>query len=136
MKNNQYDNEIPKYKKQKENHISKTNKKSKHKHQYDECLIRYKWNFNSNAFTQEEKDKIHTSLSSYCVICGKINGYLQNGKCRMEIEKLEKERQNGKPYYVGIPEKEIYKRYYDKLPVFYVDNIYKDKYVNLEQKEK
>ena len=33
------DLEIPKYLKRKENDISKANKKSKHKHQYEECLI-------------------------------------------------------------------------------------------------
>lgn len=52
------DLEIPKYLKRKENDISKANKKSKHKHQYEECLIRYKWNW--------EENKIHTSLNSYC----------------------------------------------------------------------
>ena len=39
--NNAYD-EIPKYLKQKESNVSKAHKKSKHKHQYAECLIRYK----------------------------------------------------------------------------------------------
>ena len=39
------DLEIPKYLKQKESNISKAIKKSKHKHQYEECLLRYRWNF-------------------------------------------------------------------------------------------
>lgn len=133
MKNqmNKYETEIPKYLKQKESNVSKAKKKSKHKHQYEECLIQYRWNFKSNVFTQEEKDKIHTSLSSYCVVCGKIKRYLQNGKYNTEIEELEKERQNGKPYWIGIPEEEIYERYHDKLPVFFVEDIWKDEYVNL-----
>jgi hypothetical protein len=49
---NKYEIEIPKYLKQRESNISKANKKSKHKHHYEECLIQYKWNFKSNAFTQ------------------------------------------------------------------------------------
>ena len=39
------ENEIPKYLKQKESNISKSNRKSKHKHQYEECLIQYKSTF-------------------------------------------------------------------------------------------
>lgn len=127
------DSEIPKYLKSKESNISKAKKKSKHKHQYEECLIQYRRNFKSNVFTQEEKNKIHTSLSSYCAVCGKIKVYLQNGKYHTEIEELQKERQKGKPYWVVIPEEEIYKRYHDKLPIFFVEDIWKDEYVNLEQ---
>lgn len=67
------ENEIPKYLKSTESDVSKSNRKSKHKHCYEECLIQDKWNFKSNAFTQEEKERIHTSLSSYCTICGKIS---------------------------------------------------------------
>mgnify|MGYP006866029823 CR=1 FL=1 len=44
------DLEIPKYLKRKENDIFKANKKSKHKHQYEECLIRYKWNWEETKF--------------------------------------------------------------------------------------
>lgn len=51
------DSEIPKYLKSKESNISKAKKKSKHKHQYEECLIQYRRNFKSNVFTQEEKIK-------------------------------------------------------------------------------
>ena len=58
--NNAYD-EIPKYLKQKESNVSKAHKKSKHKHQYAECLIRYK-------FEWDEKAKMRTCLRSYCVI--------------------------------------------------------------------
>lgn len=72
-------------------------------------------------------------MSSYCAVCGKIKVYLQNGKYHTEIEELQKERQKGKPYWVVIPEEEIYKRYHDKLPIFFVEDIWKDEYVNLEQ---
>ena len=60
--------DIPKYLKSTESSISKSNRKSKHKHIYKECLIQYKWNFKCNTFTQEEKEHIHTQLNSYCTI--------------------------------------------------------------------
>lgn len=134
--NNIINSKTPKYLKHKESNISKAKKKSKHKHQYEECLIQYRWNFKSNVFIQEEKDKIHTSLSSYCAVCGKIKGYLQNGKYHTEIEELQKERQKWKPYWVGIPDEEIYERYHDKLPVFFVEDYWKDSYVNLDENKK
>lgn len=127
------DSEIPKYLKQKESNVSKVNKKSKHKHQYEECLIQYKWNFKSNAFTQEEKERIHTSLSSYCTICGKIGGIIKNSKYQKEIDVLQKQRQTGSNFWISLSGEEIYKMYHDKLPVFFVDNIFTEKYVNLKQ---
>jgi hypothetical protein len=83
--------DIPKYLKSTESNISKSNRKSKHKHIYKECLIQYKWNFKCNTFTQEEKEHIHTQLNSYCTICGKIGGYLKNGKYTKEAELLQKQ---------------------------------------------
>lgn len=77
--------EIPKYLKSIESNISKSNRKSKYKHHYEECLIQYKWNFKSNAFAQEEKERIHTSLSSYCTICGKIGGIVKNDKYQKKL---------------------------------------------------
>ena len=38
--------EIPKYRKSTDCNISKSNRKSKHKHQYEECLIQYDFIFN------------------------------------------------------------------------------------------
>ena len=125
--------EIPKYLKQKESNISKASKKSKHKHQYEECLIQYKWNFKSNAFTQKQRDTIHTSLSSYCIICGKIGGIIKNSKYQEEIKTLQKQRQIGNNFWISISGEEIYKMYHDKLPIFFVEDIYKEKYVNLKQ---
>ena len=75
------DLEVPKYLKQKESNISKANKKSKHKHQYEECLIRYKWNW--------EENKIHTSLNSYCIICGKINDRMKNSIVTDYMKKVD-----------------------------------------------
>lgn len=127
------ENEIPKYLKSTESNISKSNRKSKHKHHYKECLIQYKWNFKSNVFTQEEKERIHTSLCSYCTICGKIGGIIKNSKYQEEIETLQKQRQTGNNFWISISGEELYEMYHDKLLVFFVDDIYKEKYVDLEQ---
>lgn len=130
---NQYENEIPKYLKQKESNISKSNRKSMHKHQYEECLIQNKWNFKSNAFTQEEKERIHTSLSSYCTICGKIGGIIKNSKYQKEVKVLQKQRQTESNFWISTSGEEIYEKYHNKLPVFFVDDIYREKCVDLEQ---
>lgn len=128
--------DITKYLKQKESNISKSNRKSKHKHHYEECLIQNKWNFKSNAFTQEEKERIHTSLSSYCTICGKIGGIIKNSKYQKEIEVLQEQSQTESNFWISISGEEIYEMYHDKLPVFFVEDIYKEKYVDLEQTER
>lgn len=127
--------DITKYLKQKESNISKSNRKSKHKHHYEECLIQNKWNFKSNAFTQEEKERIHTSLSSYCTICGKIGGIIKNSKYQKEIEVLQEQSQTESNFWISISGEEIYEMYHDKLPVFFVEDIFKEKYVNLEQND-
>lgn len=131
MSKNKIEQEIPKYRKSTESDISKSNRKSKHKHQYEECLIQYKWNFKSNAFTQEEKERIHTSLSSYCTICGKIGGIIKNSKYQKEIDVLQKQRQTGSNFWISISGEEIYEMYHDKLPVFFVDNMF-GKYIDLK----
>ena len=97
-------------------------------------MIQYKFDF--NFFNQAEKDELHTALSSYCTICGKIGGYIKNAKYYMEIEQLEKERYKEKPYYISIPDEEIYEKYHDKLPVFFVEDYLKDEHVDLEQNDK
>ena len=35
--------------------------------------------------------------------------------------------------YSRISDKELYEKYHDKLPVFFVEDIYKEKYVDLKQ---
>lgn len=131
--NSKTENEIPKYLKSTESSISKSNRKSKHKHHYEECLIQNKWNFKSNAFTQEEKERIHTSLSSYCIICGKIGGIIKNSKYQKEIEVLQEQSQTESNFWISISGEEVYEMYHDKMPVFIVEDIYKEKYVDLEQ---
>ena len=114
------DLEIPKYLKRKENDISRANKKSKHKHQYEECLIRYKWNW--------EENKIHTSLNSYCTICGKINDKMKNS---IVIDYMQKVDTPVGKCYIQISEDVLYDIYHGRLPVFFVEDICNDKYVNL-----
>ena len=82
---------------------------------------------------KKKKERIHTSLCSYCTICGKIGGIIKNSKYQEEIETLQKQRQIGSNFWISISGEEIYKMYHDKLPVFFVEDIYKEKYVNLEQ---
>lgn len=114
------DLEIPKYLKRKETNISKANKKSKHRHQYEECLIRYKWNW--------EENKIHTSLNSYCIICGKINDKMKNS---IVIDYMQKVDTPIGKRYIQISEDVLYDTYHGRLPVFYVEDICRDKCVNV-----
>lgn len=120
------ENETPKYLKQKESNISKSNRKSKHKHYYEECLIQY-------PITFAGKTHICTRLDGYCTICGKI-GSVKNGKYETELEQLRKSRQGNSKFCVFISDEEIYKRYHNKLPVFYIEDSFAD-YVVLEREK-
>lgn len=119
------ENEIPKYKKSKKSNISKSNHKSKHKHQYEECLIQYDSTFVG-------KINRHTRLTGYCTICGKI-GSVKNGKYKAELEQLEKSRQDNSNFLIAISGEEIYERYHNKLPVFHIDEDSFADYVVLER---
>ena len=124
------ENEIPKYLKQKESNISKSNRKSKHKHHYEECLIQYR-------STIIWKTHLNTGLSTYCTICGKINERFKENKSIVKdyIREVNSPIDKCK-CYSRISDEELYEKYHDKLPVFFVEDIYKEKYVNLEQKER
>lgn len=107
--------EIPKYLKSTESNISKSNRKSKHKHHYEKCLIQYPFSF---AW------KIHTTtcLHSYCTICGKIGDKLKDSIVK---DYIRSELHNRKTIYSVISGTELYEKYHDKLPVFFVEDIYK-----------
>lgn len=122
---NNFDQEIPRYRKNTGSNISKIKKKSKHKHQYEECIIRYKFSF-------MEKDNLTTRLLSYCPICGKIGDRFSEGKSIVEDKGLHKQLSNGWKY-INMSGEEIYEQYHDRLPVFYSE--YSDKYVDLSQRE-
>ena len=119
------ENEIPKYLKQKESNISKSNRKSKHKHQYEECLIQYRSTF-------EEKTCLNTGLYTYCTICGKINERFKENKSIVKDYIRTVDTSIGK-CYSRISDEELYEKYHYKLPVFFVEDIYKEKYVYLKQ---
>lgn len=116
-----YDSEIPKYLKQKESNISKAKKKSKHKHQYKECLIQY----NIKIGLINKPTILITSLSSYCTICGKIGNRFKEDKSIVKDYRRIVDTPIGR-HYSTIPSEELYERYNDKLPIFFVEDIWKD----------
>ena len=127
---NRYETEIPKYLKQKESNVSKSKKKSKHKHQYEECLIQY----NIKIGLINKPSILITSLGSYCIICGKIGDRFTKDKSIVKDYERTVDATVGKCYQVMTSE-ELYEKYHNKLPVFFVENYWKDGYVNLEQRE-
>lgn len=106
-----YDEEVGKHLKKKDSNKSKSKEKSKHKHNYEECLLRYKFNFKGAT-------KYGTYIASYCTICGKVGDHIKNGtitKCLNEKDMLS----------VTYEDRErIYEEYKDKIPVFEVDDIF------------
>ena len=130
---NKYETEIPKYLKQKESNISKAKKKSKHKHQYEECLIRHYYSW----YKPHEINKhtiITTNLCSYCTICGKLNGKLKNSI--VEDDRKKEIAPNGLIYYTHISSEELYEKFHNKLPVFFIEDYRKDGYVDLNEQQK
>ena len=119
------ENEIPKYLKQKESSISKSKRKSKHKHHYEECLIQYN-------FRYANENNLMTCLHTYCTICGKIGDRFKKDKSIVKDYISTVNTSIGKCYSL-ITDEELYEKYHDKLPVFFVEDIYKEKYVDLEQ---
>lgn len=118
-----FNQEIPKYKKNTGSNISKIKKRSKHKHQYEECLIQYQFSFAG-------KNNIQTQLCSYCTICGKIGDRLKDSIVK---DYIKSELHNRRTIYSVMPETELYEKYHNKMPVFFVGDLFKEKYVDLEQ---
>ena len=77
----------------------------------------------------------HTRLYSYCTICGKIGYRFKEDKSIVKdfIRKIDTSVGECISIMSGT---ELYEKYHDKLPVFFVGDIYKEKYVNLEQNGK
>lgn len=63
-----------------------------------------------------------------------IIGLVKNGKYETELEQLRKERQGDSKFCVFISGEEIYERYHNKLPAFYIDDPFAN-YVVLVKKE-
>ena len=114
--------EIPKYKKSTESNISKSNRKTKHKHQYKECLIQYPISFAG-------KDRIQTHLCSYCIICGKIGDRVKDSIVK---DYIKSELHNRRIIYSVMSGTELYEKYHNKMPVFFVKDMF-EKYVYLKQ---
>lgn len=119
--------EIPKYRKSTDSNISKSNRKSKHKHQYEECLIQYDFPYNDRTNTT-------TRLSSYCTICGKIGGKFKEDKSIVkDYERFTYIPSIGKCHSF-ITSKELYDKYHNVLPVFHIEDMF-DKYVDLNEND-
>lgn len=127
MNKNKIEQEIPKYRKSTESDISKSNRKSKHKHQYEECLIQYN-------FKYVNEDIITTGLYTYCTICGKIGDRFKEDKSIVKDYRKTVDTPIGKCYSL-ITSEELYEKYHSKMPVFFVEDIYKEKYVDLGQND-
>ena len=121
------ENEIPKYLKSTESNISKSNRKSKHKHHYEEWVIQDRPTF-------AEKICLNTGLYTYCKNKRKINERFNENKSIVKDYIREVNSPIGKyKCYSRISGEELYEKYHDKLPVFFVEDIFKEKYVYLEQ---
>lgn len=114
-----YEEKFPKYYKSKESNISKSNRKSKHKHQYEECLLQY-----------DLVGYPHTELSSYCAVCGKIGDRFKENKSIVKDYRRTVDTPIGKCYSL-ISNEDLYEKYHDKLPVFFIGDAF-NKYVSLE----
>jgi hypothetical protein len=122
------DSEIPKYLKQKESNISKAKKKSKHKHQYEEYLIQY----NMKIGLINKPTALITSLGSCCTICGKIGDRFKEDKTIVADYLTPIDTPIGKCYR-HITDEELYEKYHDRLPVFFVEDMFSDYvYINYE----
>lgn len=102
---NQFDNDIPKHIKKKNSSTSKSSVKSKHKHEYVDCLLI------KNG---------HPHKAEYCKFCGKIN----------DLHFFETERTvNGMRRC--LENNEVFEKYKD-LEQFVVDDVFQ-KYVVLTE---
>lgn len=114
--------EVPKHKKSKNSNISKSNYKSKHKHHYEECLIQYDFTFNMKTYR-------HTFLCSYCTECGKIGKQFTDTIVKNLVTKHM--TNDGDIYYSHITDEELYEKYHNKMPVFFIEDM-SNKYVVLD----
>ena len=106
--NNQDINEIAKHRKKK-NNSSKSDKKSDHKHEYQDCLLMCKYNWSDEYYVHKDQ---------YCIVCGKINAhyYQAFGEYVQDIDK----------------DNDTIITKYPNLPVFHLQK-YTDDYVNLQE---
>lgn len=101
------ENDIPKYKKKKNSSTSKSKEKSNHKHEYVDCLL-------------VEKDENRPYKAKYCSICGKVNDvkFFEFTPCESAYSRL-------------LNDDEVFEKYKD-LESIYIDNIWKLKYISVD----
>ena len=78
------------------------------------------------------KTHLNISLYTYCTICGKINERFKENKSIVKDYIRTVDTPIGK-CYSRISDEELYEKYHNKLPVFFVEDIFKEKCVDLEQ---
>ena len=118
--------EIPKHKKKTKSNVSKSKFKAKHKHQYEECLLQYDYHvLYSNKIIK------YTSLRSYCTICGKIGDRCKEDNPIVKDYRRVIDTPIGKSCSV-ISDEELYEKYHNKLPVFYLEDGF-NKYVTIDE---
>ena len=101
------ENDIPKYKKKKNSTISKSLDKSKHKHEYVDCLLIV-------------GNRKYPYKAAYCKVCGKIGD--------MHLFETEK-TDNGT--YRQLDYDEVYEKY-KKLEKIHIDDIFQ-KYIPISK---
>lgn len=104
--NNFEENDIPKYVKKKHSSTSKSNTKSKHKHEYVDCLL-------------VERGSNKPYISSYCHICGKV----------YNVSMCVEENENG--MRTLLSDAEVFEKY-KNLEHVKVDNIW-NKYIPISK---
>lgn len=77
---------------------------------------------------------INLLVHSYCTICGKIGDRFKEDKSIVKDYRRTIDTLIGKCYST-ISSEELYERYHDKMSVFFVEDYWKDGYVNLEQND-
>lgn len=101
------DNEIGKYVKKKESNTSKADKKSKHKHIYEECIILD----TNDKHWRYDKHFPKPLLATYCTVCGKVDNW------KIPTVKI-------KGGYLMMSDTEVEEQY-SHLPHFEVNDIWK-----------
>ena len=62
-------------------------------------------------------------MHSYCTICGKIGDRFKENKSIVKDYRRTVDTPIGKCYSL-ITDEELYEKYHDKLPVFFIENIF------------
>ena len=104
---------------------SKPPKKAKHKHDFNPCVFEY----DGIRFDQAHGfvPNHQTSIGCYCAICGKIGGDIPDGYIQLVQTK------DGSWYseHTEAGKKEL-DEYTRTLPTFRIDDIFRQKFVNIE----